>query len=28
MPLGNGRLGAMTYGGVHTERIELNADTL
>ncbi|MBD0690388.1 glycosyl hydrolase family 95 catalytic domain-containing protein [Streptomyces sp. CBMA123] len=28
LPLGNGRLGAMTYGGVHTERIELNADTL
>ncbi|GAB2744981.1 hypothetical protein GCM10010442_76020 [Kitasatospora kifunensis] len=28
LPLGNGRLGALTYGGVHTERIELNADTL
>ncbi|MFI9364492.1 glycosyl hydrolase family 95 catalytic domain-containing protein [Kitasatospora sp. NPDC053057] len=28
LPLGNGRLGAMTYGGVHTERFELNADTL
>ncbi|MER7581144.1 glycoside hydrolase family 95 protein [Kitasatospora sp. NPDC097691] len=28
LPLGNGRLGAMTHGGVHTERIELNADTL
>ncbi|WP_051837091.1 glycosyl hydrolase family 95 catalytic domain-containing protein [Streptomyces sp. NRRL WC-3742] len=28
LPLGNGRLGAMTYGGVRTERIELNADTL
>ncbi len=28
LPLGNGRLGAMTYGGVRSERIELNADTL
>ncbi|MFF0476303.1 glycoside hydrolase N-terminal domain-containing protein [Streptomyces sp. NPDC004284] len=28
LPLGNGRLGAVTYGGVRTERIELNADTL
>ncbi|MET8540313.1 glycoside hydrolase family 95 protein [Kitasatospora sp. NPDC004799] len=28
LPLGNGRLGALTYGGVRTERIELNADTL
>ncbi|SEM51956.1 glycoside hydrolase family 95 protein [Streptacidiphilus jiangxiensis] len=28
LPLGNGRLGALVYGGVHTERIELNADTL
>ncbi|MER5639170.1 glycoside hydrolase family 95 protein [Kitasatospora sp. NPDC002227] len=28
LPLGNGRLGAMAYGGVRTERIELNADTL
>ncbi|MEU9044243.1 MULTISPECIES: glycoside hydrolase family 95 protein [unclassified Kitasatospora] len=28
LPLGNGRLGAITYGGVHIERIELNADTL
>ncbi|MEE1784526.1 glycoside hydrolase N-terminal domain-containing protein [Streptomyces sp. SP17BM10] len=27
LPLGNGTLGAVTYGGVHTERIELNADT-
>jgi len=28
LPLGNGRLGAMTHGGVRTERIDLNADTL
>ncbi|WP_051709043.1 glycosyl hydrolase family 95 catalytic domain-containing protein [Streptomyces sp. NRRL S-350] len=28
LPLGNGRFGAMAYGGVRTERIELNADTL
>ncbi|MFE0458814.1 glycoside hydrolase N-terminal domain-containing protein [Kitasatospora sp. NPDC058965] len=28
LPLGNGRLGALTYGGVQTERIEVNADTL
>lgn len=28
LPLGNGRLGALMYAGVHTERIELNADTL
>ena len=28
LPLGNGRLGAMVYGGVPTERIALNDDTL
>lgn len=28
LPLGNGRLGAMVYGGVKQERIELNEDTL
>ena len=28
LPLGNGRLGAMVYGGVEIETIELNADTL
>ncbi|MBF9069879.1 glycoside hydrolase family 95 protein [Streptacidiphilus fuscans] len=28
LPLGNGRLGAMVYGGVDTETVELNADTL
>lgn len=28
LPLGNGRLGAMVYGGVDREVIELNADTL
>jgi len=28
LPLGNGRLGAMVYGGVETERLQLNEDTL
>jgi alpha-L-fucosidase 2 len=28
LPLGNGRLGAMFYGGVAAERIHLNEDTL
>ena len=28
MPLGNGRLGAMVFGGVAEERIALNEDTL
>ncbi len=28
LPLGNGRLGAMVYGGVESERICLNEDTL
>ena len=28
LPLGNGRLGAMVYGGVGEERIQLNDDTL
>jgi alpha-L-fucosidase 2 len=28
MPLGNGRLGAMVFGGVEEERIQLNEDTL
>lgn len=28
MPLGNGRLGAMVFGGVTEERIQLNEDTL
>lgn len=27
LPLGNGRLGAMVYGGVETETIQLNEDT-
>ncbi len=27
MPVGNGRLGAMVYGGVEEERIQLNEDT-
>lgn len=28
LPLGNGRLGAMVFGGVAEERLELNEDTL
>jgi alpha-L-fucosidase 2 len=28
LPLGNGRIGAMVYGGVPVERIQLNEDTL
>lgn len=28
LPLGNGRIGAMVYGGVEQEKIELNEDTL
>src|ERR1700728_3950721 len=28
LPLGNGRLGAMVFGGVEVERIQLNEDTL
>lgn len=28
LPLGNGRLGAMLFGGVTTERLQLNDDTL
>src|SRR3954467_3114781 len=28
LPVGNGRLGAMVYGGVETERLQLNEDTL
>ena len=28
LPLGNGRLGAMVYGGVGKERLQLNEDTL
>ncbi len=28
LPLGNGRLGAMVFGGIATERIQLNEDTL
>lgn len=28
LPVGNGRLGAMVFGGVQTERIALNEDTL
>jgi len=27
LPIGNGRLGAMVYGGVEEERIQLNEDT-
>jgi alpha-L-fucosidase 2 len=28
LPIGNGRLGAMIFGGIETERIALNEDTL
>ncbi len=28
LPLGNGRVGAMVFGGTHTERFALNEDTL
>src|SRR4051812_18019463 len=28
LPVGNGRLGAMVFGGVEKERIQLNEDTL
>ncbi len=28
MPLGNGRIGAMVFGGAKSERISLNEDTL
>ena len=27
LPLGNGRLGVMTYGGTHTEELQLNEET-
>src|SRR5690349_22816627 len=28
LPIGNGRLGAMIFGGVTSERLQLNQDTL
>ena len=28
LPVGNGRLGAMVFGGIATERLQLNEDTL
>jgi alpha-L-fucosidase 2 len=28
LPVGNGRLGAMVFGGIETERIQLNEDTV
>src|ERR1041385_2138314 len=28
LPIGNGRLGAMVFGGVARERLQLNEDTL
>src|SRR5437868_10720508 len=28
LPIGNGRLGAMVYGGVNKERLQLNEDTI
>src|SRR4051812_33118753 len=28
LPIGNGRLGAMIFGGIETETLQLNEDTL
>ena len=28
LPVGNGRIGAMVFGGVSRERLQLNEDTL
>ena len=28
LPLGNGRLGAMVFGGVHEDRVQINEATL
>ena len=28
LPIGNGRLGAMVYGGIEQEHLQLNEDTL
>ena len=28
LPVGNGRLGGMVFGGVETERVQFNEDTL
>src|SRR4051812_20320223 len=28
LPVGNGRLGAMVFGGIHQERLQLNEDPL
>ena len=28
LPIGNGRLGAMVFGGVENERLQLNEDTV
>ena len=28
LPIGNGRLGAMVFGGVARERLQINEDTL
>src|SRR5512132_375941 len=28
LPIGNGRLGAIVFGGIQTERIQLNEDTI
>ena len=28
LPVGNGRLGAMVFGGIDRERLQLNEDTL
>src|SRR5690606_39815470 len=28
LPVGNGRLGAMIFGGIHQERLQLNEETV
>ncbi len=28
LPVGNGRLGAMVFGGIHQERIQLNEESI
>ena len=28
LPIGNGRIGAMVFGGIEAERLQLNEDTL
>ena len=28
LPIGNGRLGAMVFGGIHAERIQVNEESM